>query len=339
MSLNPQPYLERIYKEADRMKFDPKKSSWKEWKQKARKIFKKDLGSFPEPAPLQPQIKKEKEFEEYTRQKVIYTGTADLDINAYVLIPHHNQQQYPAVVALHGHGYGNKAVVGLNPDGTENKGDPDYQKNFALELAKKGFLVIAPELLAFGERRLEEDREDEPGKSSCHKLSIYLLMMGQTMSGLRVFDTVRTLDYLETRKEVDSSRLGCMGISGGGLVCAFTSALEDRVKAAVISGYTNTFKKSVLAINHCVDNFVPDLVSHLEMPEIISLIAPRPLLVEGGTEDPIFPIEGTKTAYSRLNEIYQYLGTKNRLEKDFFEGEHQISGRKAYDWLEKWLKK
>ena len=270
---------------------------------------------------------------------MIYTSTEQLEIPAYVLIPKDNKEKHSAVVACHGHGYGCKDIVGLNPDGTDKdaKEDPGYQKNFALELVKKGFLVIAPELLGFGERRLEEDLEEEPETSSCHKLSTYLLMMGQTMSGLRVFDTIRTIDYLETREDVDQERIGCMGISGGGLVCAFTSALEDRIKVAVISGYTNTFKDSVMSIHHCVDNYMPNLVKHLEMPAIISLIAPRPLLVESGKQDPIFPVEGTRKAYNQIQKVYENLNVANKLDKDIFEGEHQISGNKAYNWFDKWL--
>lgn len=336
MKLNPDKFLENLYEKCDRLYYDPEKYDWNQWQQHARDIFRQSLGSFPEKTELDPVILEEKEFTDYIRQKVVYKSADMLKISAYVLIPRSQEGKNPAVIACHGHGYGNKAIVGLNPDGSDNKGEPDYQKNFAIELVKRGFLVIAPEILGFGERRLKEDVEQD-NDNSCHPISTYLLMMGKTMSGMRVYDTIRTIDYLQNREDVDEDRIGCMGISGGGLVCSFTGAIEERIKVAVISGYSNTFKDSVMSVNHCVDNYVPGLVEHLEMPEIISLIAPRPLLIESGKQDSIFPIKGTKTAYKRIKEIYAYHQVPDKLDKDFFEGDHQISGKKAYDWFENWL--
>jgi len=162
-------------------------------------------------------------------------------------------------------------------------------------------------------------------------------MHGKTMAGARVYDIMRAIDYLSARGDVDAEKIGCMGISGGGLVCAFSSAVDERIKAAVVSGYTCTFKESVMSIRHCIDNYIPGILNAAEMPDIIGLIAPRPLLVESGTEDRWFPVAGTRAAFSRLEKIYGLLGVRDRLEKDIFEGPHEISGKLAYDWLEKWL--
>lgn len=88
----------------------------------------------------------------------------------------------PAVVACHGHGYGSKDIVGLDFDGSEKTGDAGYQKNFAVELVKSGFLVIAPELVGFGDRTLEEDAgKANKGESSCYRISTNLLMLGKTI--------------------------------------------------------------------------------------------------------------------------------------------------------------
>ncbi|NLJ40065.1 MAG: dienelactone hydrolase [Clostridiales bacterium] len=244
----------------------------------------------------------------------------------------------PAIIACHGHGYGSKEIVGLNPDGSDNYQDPGYQKNFAVELVKRGFIVIAPDLLGFGDRRLDADKDKAAEENSCHMISTYLLMLGKTMAGHRTYDVLRTIDYLETREDVDVDRIGIMGISGGALVCGFATALDDRIKAVVLSGYTNTFLDSVMSIFHCVDNFIPGIVNHAEMPDLLGLIAPRPLLVESGTEDPIFPIETAKIAYERIKGVYRFLGEEEKIDSDFFEGEHEISGAKAYDWLKRWLK-
>jgi len=337
---NPDSYLKKLYQDnTPEFLFKAKTiDEWKRWNEELREVFIRDLGGFPDKkVDLSPKLIEEKEYDDYIRQRIVYTTDENLDVPAYVLIPKNASGKLPAVVACHGHGYGSRAIVGLKPDGEDNTGDPGYQKNFAVELVKRGFLVIAPELLGFGDRRLKEDMNKDPNGSSCHRISTNLLMLGKTMAGVRVYDIIRTIDYLETREDVDSSRIGCMGISGGGLVCAFTSAIDQRIAAAVVSGYANTFEASVLSIFHCVDNFIPGLLKHAEMPDILGLIAPRPLLIESGISDPIFPIHAAKQAYDQLKQVYKLLNVEDRLEYDFFEGEHQISGVKAYPWLEKWL--
>lgn len=338
---DPDKYLRGLYdKTKPKFNFDARHmDEYSRWRDGLRETFTRDLGEFPkEKVDLNPRKIEEREYEDYLLCRVVYDGDRDLQIPAYILKPIDAPQKLPAIVACHGHGYGSKEAVGLNPDGTDNHWDPGYQKNFPIELVKRGFLVIVPDLLGFGDRRLSADRDKEPGESSCHLISTFLLMLGKTMAGLRVYDIIRTLDYLETRDDVDVNRIGCMGISGGGLVCGFAAALDERIKATVISGYTNTFIDSVMSIHHCVDNFIPGLVNHAEMPDILGLIAPRALLVESGTEDNIFPIQSAKQAYERIRNVYRFLDAEDRIDSDFFLGQHEISGAKAYDWLERWLK-
>ena len=100
---------------------------------------------------------------------------------------------------------------------------------------------------------------------------------------------MRTIDWIETRKELDGARVGLMGISGGGTVTSFATALEPRIKVAMISGYLNTFKDSIVAMSHCIDNYVPGILNWCENYDVASLIAPRPLYVESGERDNIFP--------------------------------------------------
>jgi len=341
MAVKPDRFLGKLYDmTVPKYSFSARNADeWEIWRNGLKTAFVECLGGFPErKLDLNPRIIEQTELDDYVRQRVAFNTLEDLEMIAYVLIPKNAKGKLPAVVACHGHGYGSKDIVGLNFDGSEKTGDIGYQKNFALELAMRGFLVIAPELIGFGDRTLEEDAADAPkGGSSCYKLSTNLLLMGKTMAGLRVYETIRSIDYLLTRDDVDADRIGCMGISGGGLVCAFTSAVDERIKVAVISGYANTFKDSIMSVYHCIDNFIPGILRYAEMPDIIGLIAPRPLLIESGTRDPIFPIGAAHKAFDKLGKIYEVLGVRERLDKDFFEGEHQISGRKAYDWFVRWL--
>ena len=96
------------------------------------------------------------------------------------------------------------------------------------------------------------------------------------MVGLRAHDAMRLIDWLETRPDLDTRRLGAMGISGGGMHTLFSTCLDERIRACVISGYYSTFRDSILAMHHCACNFVPGLHRFGEMYDLIGLVAPAP---------------------------------------------------------------
>ena len=123
-----------------------------------------------------------------------------------------------------------------------------------------------------------------------------------------------------------------MGISGGGMHTLFSAAIDIRIRAAVISGYFSTFQHSILAMHHCACNFVPGLAKFGEMYDLAGLLAPRPLLVEAGTHDPIFPIDAVRASVERAQAVYAAFGA-GPVETDYFEGRHRINGQRAYDFL------
>jgi fermentation-respiration switch protein FrsA (DUF1100 family) len=92
-----------------------------------------------------------------------------------------------------------------------------------------------------------------------------------------------------------------------------------------------------MAIEHCADNYVPGLARYAEAHDVAGLIAPRPLLIEHGTDDPIFPIEGVRQAYHHLARVYSLLGCPAHLELDEFDGGHRFGGARAFSWLDQWL--
>ena len=99
------------------------------------------------------------------------------------------------------------------------------------------------------------------------------MLFGQTMIGWRVWDVMRTIDYLETRPEIAADRVATMGISGGGTVSLFAGAVEERIRAAVVSCYFNTFRESIVSLSHCLDNYVPGLLPYMEMYDVAGLVA------------------------------------------------------------------
>jgi dienelactone hydrolase len=146
---------------------------------------------------------------------------------------------------------------------------------------------------------------------------------------------MRLFDYLTTSGLADPERVGAMGISGGGMATFFHVALDTRIRACVISGYFTNWHDSILAMDHCTCNFVPGLLTIGELTDVVGLITPRPLLVEAGTRDPIFPIGAVQQAVARTRKVCAVLGgdPEKDVELDEFEGRHSISGRRAYDFL------
>jgi hypothetical protein len=163
-------------------------------------------------------------------------------------------------------------------------------------------------------------------------------MLGQTLIGWRVWDIVRTIDYIATRPDLDASRVGCMGISGGGTATLFAAALEPHLRVAMVSGYLNTFRDSVGSLAHCVDNYVPGILNWAEMSDIAGLIAPRPLFVESGEKDRIFPLNGSVESFGAVREIYRVFGAEDRIDQEVFPDEHTFWGRRGISFVARHLR-
>ena len=132
---------------------------------------------------------------------------------------------------------------------------------------------------------------------------------------------------------VDEEKIGSFGFSGGGLVAAFTSILDERIKATVLSGYLSTFKGSIMSRRHCLDNYIPGILEIGEMDELIALIAPRPLFIESGKDDKLFPMDQVEISMKKLLKIYKAFGAETELDAHYFNGGHEINGEESFSWL------
>ena len=134
------------------------------------------------------------------------------------------------------------------------------------------------------------------------------------------------IDYIETCEQWDSSDLGCVGFSGGGMQTLWLSALDERVKKVIISGYMYGYKDSLMILNgNCNCNYVPGLWRHYDMGDIGSLIAPRSLTVQSCRQDKLNGPRGLDNVYEQMDIIrtaYNLYGKEDLLIHDIREGEH-----------------
>jgi dienelactone hydrolase len=163
-------------------------------------------------------------------------------------------------------------------------------------------------------------------------------LLGETLLGWRIYDVMRTIDWIETRPELDAKRIGCMGISGGGTCTLFAAAVEPRIRAAMVSGYLNTFRASIMSMSHCMDNYVPGILQWAEMYDVAGLIAPRPLFSEGGDRDPIFPVAATRESFAHVKKIYEVFGAPDAVQQEIFPGVHEFHGVRGLPFLADALK-
>ena len=189
------------------------------------------------------------------------------------------------MVCVPGHGRGVDDIVGIDDQGRDRTDKDGYQHDFAIQVVEHGMAAVAIEPMAFGCRRDPMTQKKGLGVSACQPVAGAALLLGQTMIGWRVWDVMRTIDWIETRPELDAKRVGCMGISGGGTCTLFSAALEPRIRAAMVSGYLNTFRDCIMSLSHCIDNYVPGILNWAEMYDVAGLIAPRPLFAESGERD------------------------------------------------------
>ncbi|OPZ25814.1 MAG: Abhydrolase family protein [Lentisphaerae bacterium ADurb.BinA184] len=343
--LQPATDLWRLYRpEQARHRFqacDPAEAE--RWQRRTRKALLARIGfqDLPAVAPA-PRLLERVDKGSYVREKILLRTSPRTVMPVYILLPKEAPRPLPVVLALHGHGYGVKDIVGLWEDGAERDAADGYHKDFAVALCRRGFAVAAPEISCFGERQTDfshlDGRFGQPVPYCCTHTAMLAFHLGGSVVGLRVHDGRCLVDYLGTRADVDCRRLGAMGISGGGMHTFFSTACDERIRACVVSGYYCNFKDSILAMHHCACNFVPGLDEFGEIYDLVGLIAPRPMLIEAGTRDPIFPLAGVKAAVARGNQVYKVFDGSRQIAVDCFEGRHQVSGAKAYDFLWEQLK-
>jgi dienelactone hydrolase len=302
----------------------------RQWQHKVRAILRQNMGmQTMRRAPLRPKITEQRRFQGYLRQRVEIQTEPDIFMPLYVLIPD-GKPPFPVVIAPHGHGsHGKDAVVGNIVASWHRASVKSHHYSYGVEFARAGFLTFCPDARGFGERAEKQERTTSRDTCSCRRLLMQALPLGQTVAGMWTWDLHRLIDYIETRKDADPRRIGCAGLSGGGLQTLYASALDERVSAAATSGYFFGVKESLLDTLHCPCNYIPHLYEHVDMGDIAALIAPRPLLVETGDHDPLNGPSGLKNVTSQTaitRKAYRLLGKSKNLRHAIFPGPHRWNG-------------
>jgi dienelactone hydrolase len=295
-------------------------AAFAEWQDRARAKLRVVLGEMPSPTePWKTERRTVEETEHYLLERVVYNTRPGLQAPACLFTPRHVRGPAPAMLCLHGHSAGGKDAA-MDP-ASEYRG-------FARRFAEQGCVVLCPDQIGFGERAIPQ------GRVTYNVLVHGLNMLGYTLIGVRLWDLVRALDLLESLENVDRQRIGVMGLSLGGEMTMFLAALETRVRAACVSGYLTSHRNTFLAEPHCTCGHLRDLARHFEHVDIAAMIAPRPLFLEAGRNDPAFPHQDAEAIVRELRPVYDLLGKPStHLGLHVHEGGHEIAATESIPWM------
>jgi len=299
------------------------------WQRRLRRKLRELIGDMPaERAELRPRTIWRRTGPLETIEKIVFTTEPRSHVPAYVCLPKGVEPPYTFMICLQGHSTGMHNSIAVQRDDNTRPCRVPGGRDFGLGCMRRGIAALCIEQRSFGERReLTQKRKATDG---CHDAVMHALMLGRTLMGERVYDVDRGIDYLASRGDADMNRIGVMGNSGGGTISVFSAALLPRLAFAMPSCYFCTFRDSIMSIYHCSDNYVPGLLKYAEMPDVLGLFAPKPVVIVAGRDDPIFPIAATRRAFKDLQRIYAACGAKDRCRLVVGNGGHRFYPGKAW---------
>lgn len=305
------------------------------WKKKSRETLWDLLGmKYMETCPLEPRLEERVTLESgIVREKVVIQVEPDTWMPIYILIPpQKSEEKQSCFLALPGHqGAGKYSVAGCYEIPAVMDKIKFFNYDYGMQLAKRGYVALCPDCRGFGERR--DAKMQTPGDekafltSSCFHLAHMAEGIGETVAGMCTWDAMRLIDYVYERGEWDTGTLGAVGFSGGGMQVLWLSALDERVKQCIISGYLYGYKDALMILNgNCNCNYVPHLWEHFDMGDVASLIAPRPVAFQSAEEDHLNGPRGLQNVYEQIEIVkaaYALYGAETYPIHDIREGGHR----------------
>ncbi|MHB0858307.1 MAG: alpha/beta hydrolase family protein [Anaerolineae bacterium] len=287
------------------------------------------VGPMPEGTPLKVRVEYEREGEGFHETRFVFNAEPGADVPCHLLTPKAGRPPYPVVICLQGHSTGMHISLGRpkHPGDEESiRGDRD----FGMQAMREGYAALVLEQRCFGERADRRAGDVHTFNHPCRHAAMVSLLLGRTMVGERVWDVSRAIDALEAFPTVDTTRIGCMGNSGGGTITYYAACLEERIGIAMPSCAVCNYAESIAQIDHCEDNYLPGALNYFEMGDLAGLIAPRSLVVVAGREDLIFPIQGVQEACATVGRIYDAAGAADRFRLVVGEGGHRFYAEQAW---------
>ena len=348
-------------------------SDFQQWRIMARSKVFELLNYFPTDVPLDASVLKKIERNDYIQEEIEFNTALSIRVRGSILIPKMDQERYPAIIAIHDHGafyyYGREKVIEMDDEPsalTKFKRVAYGGKSYANDLVKRGYVVLCIDGFYFGTRRLDIERVSkemfgvvtgwslkglEPGTEEyintynliCKDFEMlvvkHILASGTTWPGILLHDDRKCIDYLFTRKEVDVNRIACCGLSIGGYRAAFLAALDDRIKAAVVTGWMPTFYSLLYnrLRHHTYMCYIPNLTSFMELSDVMALAAPKFLFIQQCAKDHLFDYGGMVDACREIAEVYKKIGLSEKYKYEFYENDHEFNLKMqndAFRWLD-----
>ncbi len=298
---------------------------------------------------------------------------------AILLKPQGAKGPLPAILGLHDHG-GNK-YLGKRKITRTSDSPPDFviahqEESYeglawANEVAKRGYVVLVHDAFAFASRRVfykdmagvewgpnnvdgKSDADPENPKNieaynawaGAHEdiMSKSLFCGGTTWPGVFLAEDIKALDVLSNRPDVDPGRIGCGGLSGGGLRTVYLGGTDPRIKCAVCAGFMTTWDDFLLnkSYTHTWMTYTPLLPRYMDFPEILGLRVPLPTMTLNDIDDGLYTMDGMTRADQILKELYAKAGVADHYDGRFYPGPHKLDAKMqkdAFDWFDRWLKK
>ena len=288
------------------------------------------LGRLPDRSiPIQAHTIITEEHPDYILETLLLDCNGCEPVPAYFTIPQTAHGKVPAILYNHAHG----GAYGLGKDELINGRNALQKPPYARALARAGYAALCIDHWAFGQRRGRTEQE----------IFKHMLWHGQVMWGMMVFDSLRALDYLSDRPEIDPRRIGTLGLSMGSTMAWWLAALDIRVKACIDICCLTDFHALIETAGldeHRVYYYVPNLLNHFTTAQINALISPRPHLSLAGRYDRLTPLAGLEKINRELTAVYQNDGSPDAwqlliYDTGHFETAHMRS--QIMTFLQEWL--
>lgn len=294
------------------------------WRERAQKRLWEIAGiELCEKADAQAQKLSEERKEDYRVETWVIQTEPDIWMPFDLYLP--DVLNHALIINPHGHGIGRKS-------------------NNPVDLVRAGYIVACPDERGSGERReeCEQSGEGAQARNCSHGgLESVAIGFGQSMIGWAVWDLMRLTDFLVTFPQIDETKIGCMGMSGGGQQTLWFSALDERIKAAVTSGYFYGEKDSLIYLyNNCPCNYVPYMWKTMDMGDLGAMTAPRALFVESGEKDNLNGSRGLDNVYPQIEiakKAYALYGREDHVVHSIHPGGHQWVGKGVKEFFDKEL--